>query len=384
MNGAPVPLGSTSPVPSTFTEQEAASRAPTHYAPPPSGASSPLPGHCGSVLIVPCTTGPCDPVPCSPVPCAPLSGTPVPCAPVPCALFPCTPVPCTPVPCTPVPCAPHQFLFRALSLELRAGERLLVTGPDGCGKSTLAHCLAGVWRHATHGGVQLSVPRDRVVVLPQSPLAAPGQTLREQLLYPQEVEETYVDTRSELHGKDAQLLKQQQRGQLESDAELVQLLRLIGLGCLLEEPEPAFSDGSAQHGSAQHGSAQHGQQPPSNRSCMEEHGSCRAQQGPPSTWSPLDARRSDWSAALSPGQLQRLSFARALRQRPLLVVLDEATSALPERDEAVLYRLLAGTGAAIISMGHRGTLRALHNRELRIDGGGKGGWSLHDIGGTGD
>ncbi|MEI8251784.1 MAG: ATP-binding cassette domain-containing protein [Synechococcus sp. ELA057] len=85
-------------------------------------------------------------------------------------------------------------------------------------------------------------------------------------------------------------------------------------------------------------------------------------------------QRDDWERLLSGGEQQRLAFARLLLHRPALVVLDEATSALDGANESHLYNLLIGAGCALISVGHRPSLRAFHQRELVLDG--QGGWSL--------
>jgi putative ATP-binding cassette transporter len=75
-----------------------------------------------------------------------------------------------------------------------------------------------------------------------------------------------------------------------------------------------------------------------------------------------------WALQLSPGEQQRIAFARALVQKPDWLFLDEATSAVDEATEARLYRLvherLAGT--TVFSVGHRATLRPFHARRLEV------------------
>lgn len=50
-----------------------------------------------------------------------------------------------------------------------------------------------------------------------------------------------------------------------------------------------------------------------------------------------------WSHWLSPGEQQRLAFARALLIKPEILFLDEATSALDDENEQLMYRLLINT-----------------------------------------
>jgi len=81
-----------------------------------------------------------------------------------------------------------------------------------------------------------------------------------------------------------------------------------------------------------------------------------------------------WALSLSPGEQQRIAFARALVQKPDWLFLDEATSALDEATEARLYALLRDRlpGATIVSVGHRSTLRAFHKRRVTVTPNGAG------------
>jgi vitamin B12/bleomycin/antimicrobial peptide transport system ATP-binding/permease protein len=90
------------------------------------------------------------------------------------------------------------------------------------------------------------------------------------------------------------------------------------------------------------------------------------------------ARRLDepgnWALLLSPGEQQRIAFARALIHKPDWLFLDEATSAVDEATEAQLYRLLGERlpATTIVSVGHRATLRAFHRRRLVVQPNGHG------------
>uniref|UniRef100_A0A8C9A7U8 Lysosomal cobalamin transporter ABCD4 n=1 Tax=Prolemur simus TaxID=1328070 RepID=A0A8C9A7U8_PROSS len=64
----------------------------------------------------------------------------------------------------------------------------------------------------------------------------------------------------------------------------------------------------------------------------------------------------NWYDVLSPGEMQRLSFARLFYLQPKYAVLDEATSALTEEVESELYRISQQLGMTFISVGHRHSL----------------------------
>jgi len=82
----------------------------------------------------------------------------------------------------------------------------------------------------------------------------------------------------------------------------------------------------------------------------------------------------DWARRLSPGEQQRLGFARVLVMRPKVVFLDEATSAIDEGLEQSLYNLLREElpDMAIVSVGHRSSLRRFHDELLEL--GAEGRW----------
>jgi putative ATP-binding cassette transporter len=76
----------------------------------------------------------------------------------------------------------------------------------------------------------------------------------------------------------------------------------------------------------------------------------------------------NWSQRLSPGEQQRLAFARIFLLKPALLFLDEATSAVDESSESQLYCVLRTSSwrPTIVSVGHRGTLRNFHDQLLEI------------------
>ncbi len=82
----------------------------------------------------------------------------------------------------------------------------------------------------------------------------------------------------------------------------------------------------------------------------------------------------DWGQLLSLGEQQRLAFARLLLTKPAYAILDEATSALDGPNEELLYRELQHAGTTYISVGHRPSLPAYHDRVLELQGGGN--WRL--------
>ncbi|MTW12754.1 ATP-binding cassette domain-containing protein [Pseudoduganella eburnea] len=75
----------------------------------------------------------------------------------------------------------ERVLIKELSLVLKPGDALLITGESGCGKSSLLRAIAGLWH--TGSGVIQHPPLDDCFFLPQQPYLQHG-TLRSQLIYP--------------------------------------------------------------------------------------------------------------------------------------------------------------------------------------------------------
>ena len=85
-----------------------------------------------------------------------------------------------------------------------------------------------------------------------------------------------------------------------------------------------------------------------------------------------------WGQQLSPGEQQRLAFARALLHKPDWLFMDEATSALDEATEQEMYRLLNEhlPTSTFVSIAHRPSAAAFHTRRMVISPGADGAMAL--------
>ncbi len=103
------------------------------------------------------------------------------------------------------PCG-NSTIISNVNFQVNPGERILIVGPSGIGKSTILKALAG--QRKAGSGTVARPAADDVMYLPQAPYMPPG-TLREQLLYPG-------------------------RKKAPGDRELLALLNVLGLGDLAQ------------------------------------------------------------------------------------------------------------------------------------------------------
>jgi putative ATP-binding cassette transporter len=207
-----------------------------------------------------------------------------------------------------------RLLVSEVTLQVPRGSGIIIKGPSGSGKSSILRSIAGLWRSGD--GTITRPPLAEVMFLSQSPYMSLG-SLRDQLLYPN------VTTNL-------------------SDKDLVAALEQANVGFLATR-YPGGLDGFPGEG--------------------QSDGELSGQ-----------AVVRPWSSELSPGEQQRLAFARFLLAKPKYVFLDEATSALGLADEELLYRTLQASGATYVSVGHRPSLDAFHQQSLTLLGEGR--WQL--------
>ncbi|KJA26893.1 hypothetical protein HYPSUDRAFT_198675 [Hypholoma sublateritium FD-334 SS-4] len=271
-------------------------------------------------------------------------------------------------------------LVKDLTLTIRRGEHLLITGSNGVGKTSVARVLAGLWDPSASGAggdqPMVSMPRDETeadVMLRQAtgdPHARPRPTL---YIVPQRA---YMPTGSLLE----QIIYPC------SYASFVQITAPSGAPAAVAEGVfPAFLRRSSSMLTLSAAQASYAPSTePSDRAIAEIHdilqkvhlGYLVGREGG------LHVRK-EWRDVLSGGEKQRMAIARVLWWRPMFAVLDECTSAVSSDVEGRMYEAAKALDITLITISLRPSLMKYHNQLLTLhgpSGSSPGKWTLSRIG----
>ncbi|CEF62878.1 ATP-binding cassette sub-family D member 4 [Strongyloides ratti] len=80
---------------------------------------------------------------------------------------------------------------------------------------------------------------------------------------------------------------------------------------------------------------------------------------------------------LTPGEIQRLVFIRAIIKNPKVIILDESTNSVDSETENVMYSIMKENNIQYISIGHRDSLKQYHDKCLTLETDGK--YSILDL-----
>lgn len=161
--------------------------------------------------------------------------------------------------------ATGTWLLRDVSLALRAGERVVVAGPTGSGKTLLLRSLALLdrldagqvrWRGAAVCHHRVPTFRSRVICLQQRPALVEG-TVLDNLRYPftlavhreRQFDGVRVTEWLQALGRDAEFLQKSNRDLSGGEAQITALLRAMQLQpeiLLLDEPTAALDADTVQ------------------------------------------------------------------------------------------------------------------------------------------
>ncbi|CAM6094402.1 unnamed protein product [Calypogeia fissa] len=244
----------------------------------------------------------------------------------------------------------QKLLARNLCFQVEAGQSILVTGPNGSGKTSLFRVLGGLWPHAsgtitmpsgeTDCSIESGLSRD-IFYVPQRPYSAIG-TLRDQIIYPLSLAEATIKVvrEAEQHQLDNDLLGNEEYNKALRDTSSNAALEMLDvkLRSILEDVRLVYLLG-------------------------REGG-----------WDTTV----NWEDILSLGEQQRLGMARLFFHHPKFGILDECTNATSVDVEEGLYKRAQALGITVVTISQRPALIPYHCNELRLING-EGDWELRSI-----
>ncbi|CAF3025200.1 unnamed protein product [Rotaria sp. Silwood2] len=83
-----------------------------------------------------------------------------------------------------------DVIVESLSLKITPTMHVLITGPNGCGKSSFFRIIRGLW--PIYSGCLHRPNPSKLFLIPQRPYMCPG-TLRDQIIYPHTIDQVRVD-----------------------------------------------------------------------------------------------------------------------------------------------------------------------------------------------
>ncbi|KAF9944597.1 ATP-binding cassette sub- D member 3, partial [Modicella reniformis] len=89
------------------------------------------------------------------------------------------------------------------------------------------------------------------------------------------------------------------------------------------------------------------------------------------------AYSTEWNKLLSPGEQQKLAFARLFFRRPVFAILDEATCSMDNMSENEMFKQCRLMNITCITVSHHLHLDRFHHQKITI--GGRGTWSWSEV-----